>query len=444
MAEIRLSDHFNIPKLLRFTWPTMVMMVFYTTYVMIDGIFVSNFLGSEAYAAVNLVGNYVLLFPMIGTMMGSGGSALISMTLGEDHAERASRQFSAVVRFSILAGILLAAVCFCTIDPVMKLMGAAEETRALCGEYGKVIACSVPFYIVQSEFQYFFPMVEKEKLGFLSAVVSGVINIGLDALFIIVFRWGLAGAALASLMGVCFGAVFPLVYFARHGDLPVRFRRAAREPGTLPQVCKNGSSEMVVNLSLSLTGMLFNYQMLRYVGEDGVTAFGVVQAVTLVFMSVFEGYSTGVISPIAYHFGGKNRNEVRLLFRKSLLILLAMNGAVFLMTEVFARTFAGIFVSYDEDLMRLAVRGMRLYCPMFLVASFNVFGSSFFTALNDGARSAAISLVRTIVFLVGCVLLLPMVWGVDGIWLATPVSEALALMVTGALLVRNGKRYGYV
>ena len=444
MADIKLSDHFSISKLLRFTWPTMMMMVFYTTYVMIDGIFVSNFIGSDAYAAVNLVGNYLLLFPVIGTMLGSGGAALISKTIGEDSREQASRQFSGIVWFSIIAGTVLTGLALLTVKPVIRLMGADEELLDLCDQYGSIVACSVVFYIIQSEFQYFFSMVEKESIGFISAVVSGVTNIALDLLFIVVFKWGLAGAAAASLLGIIFGGVFPIVYFLRHRDLPVRIGKPSRERGVLLKVCTNGSSEMVVNLSLSLVGMLFNFQMLRYAGENGVAAYGVVQAVTLVFMAVFEGYSAGTIPVVGYHFGSGNTAELKSLLRKCQLILSAMNILVFLVTEIFAETFAGIFVSYDRTLMDMSVRGLRLYSVMFLFASFNVFGSSFFTALNDGLNSALISLARTMVFLVACILVFPLLWGMDGIWFATPAAEILALSVTALITWRKRKKYQYM
>ncbi|MBP3239119.1 MAG: MATE family efflux transporter [Oribacterium sp.] len=444
MTEIKLSDHFSIAKLLKFTYPTMLMMMFYSTYMLIDGLFISNFVGATGYAAVNIVGNYILLFPSIGTMLGSGGAALISKTLGEKDRELASRQFSMAVSFSIIAGIILTTIGFLGLKGVARLHGAEGELYEYCLEYGNIAAFMVVFYIVQLEFQYFFTMVEKETLGFISAVISGVINISLDALFIVVFGWGLSGAAAASFLGVLFGAIFPIVYFLRHKDLPVRLKKPSFNLGTLLVISANGSSEMVVNISVAVVGMLFNFQLMRYVGETGVASYGVIQAVTIVFLAVFQGYSAGIIPVVGYHFGDRNTDELKSLLKKSVLMLAVINVIMFVVTEVFANVFAGIFVGYDKELLDMATRGLHIYCSVFLVSSYNIFGSAFFTALNDGLNSAIISFARTIVFLVAGVMLLPLVMGLDGIWLSTSAAELMALVVTMIIVMVKRKKYGYM
>jgi len=444
MSEIKISEHFTIKKLLRFTAPTMIMMMFYTTYVLVDGLFISNCVGSTAYAAVNIVGNYLLVFPAIGTMLGSGGSALISKTLGEKNNELATRQFSMILWFSVIAGTLLTVIGFFTAGEVSVLQGADGELLDDCLEYGHIAAFTIVFYIIQSGFQYFFTMVEKETLGFVSAIVSGIINISLDALFIMVFGWGLSGAAFASLLGIMFGGVFPIIYFFTHKDLAVRIKKPSFSIRILLKVCANGSSEMVTNISIALVGMLFNYQMMHYSGENGVAAYAVVQAVTLVFLALFEGYSAGIIPVVGYHFGDNNAHELKSLFRKSLLVLAVMNVLLFGVTEAFAEVFAGIFVGYDKELFDMSVRGLRIYGSVFLFASFNVFGSAFFTALNDGLNSAVISFARTMVFLVACVLILPLFFGIDGIWLSTAAAELLALAVTVCIGLINRKKYSYM
>ncbi len=443
MSEIAISEHFTIKKLLRFTIPTMIMMMFYTTYVLIDGIFISNCVGSTAYAAVNIVGNYLLVFPAIGTMLGSGGAALISKTIGEKNNELASEQFSMVLWFSIVAGTILMLTGYFTVGAVARLQGADGMLLKDCLEYGHIAAFSIVFYIVQSEFQFFFTMVEKETLGLVSAVISGIINILFDAVFIIAFGWGLSGVALASFLGIFFGGVFPLVYFVRHKELIVRIQKPIFNAKTMVKVCTNGSSEMVTNLSIALIGMLFNYQMMRYAGENGVAAYGVVQAVTLVFLAIYDGYSAGIIPVVGYHYGADNHQELKSLFRKSLFILSVLNVLLFGITETFAGVFAGIFVGYDRELFDMSVRGMRIYGSVFLFTSFNVFGSAFFTALNDGLSSAVISFARTIVFLAASVLILPVFMGLDGIWLATTVAEILALVVTLSIVLINRKKYSY-
>ncbi len=444
MTKIRISDHFTEGKILRFTFPSMMMMMFYTTYILVDGLFISNYVGATAYAAVNMVGNYLLIFPAIGTMLGSGGAALISKTLGEKDRELASKQFSMVLWFSIILGTILTAAAFFTVDDVSRLQKAEGELLEDCMTYGHVAAFTIVFYIVQSEFQYFFTMVEKENLGFLSAVISGVINISLDALFVVGFKWGLFGAAFASFLGILFGAIFPIAYFLLHRNLAVQMGRPGFHLKTMMKVCSNGSSEMVVNLSVALVGMLFNYQLMSHSGEKAVAAYGVIQAVTIVFSAAFQGYTLGLIPVIGYHFGARNQNEIKSLFRKSLKILAVMSAVIFVITEVFADVFAGIFVSYDQILYEMAINGLRIYSSIFLFEAFNIFGSGFFTALNDGMNSAVISLARTFVFLVPCVLILPVFSGLNGIWISTTVAEVLALIITVMIGLRNRKKYTYM
>ena len=444
MNEIKLSDHFDTKKILRFTTPVILMMVFYTTFVLVDGLFISNAVGSTAYAAVNIVGNYVLLFPAIGTMMGSGGAALISKTLGEKQEELASKRFSMTVWASILLGIVLTAIAYFTVDSVSVMQGAEGELLEDCRQYGGVAVFSVLFYMIQSEFQYFFSLVEKEKLGFLITVIAGCINIGLDALFILVFKWSLFGAAFASLLGMIFSATFSILYFMKKKGLSVRLGRPVVEWKALLKIAGNGSSEMVENLSLALVGMLFNHQLMVYSGEDAVAAYGVVQAVTLVFMAVFLGYSAGLIPVIGYHFGDGNTKEVNSLLKKSIRLILFFSIFVFLVTEFGAELFARIFLSYDQELCDMAVRGLRIYSSVFLVAGYNIFGSGFFTSLNDGLDSAIVSLARTVVFLIAAIMILPVFFGLDGIWLSTTVAELLSIFVTVGLVLLRRKKFGYL
>lgn len=444
MNEIKLSDHFDTKKILRFTTPVILMMVFYTTFVLVDGLFISNAVGSTAYAAVNIVGNYVLLFPAIGTMMGSGGAALISKTLGEKQEALASRRFSMTVWASVILGIVLTAIAYFTVDAVSVMQGAEGELLEDCRAYGGVAVFSVLFYMIQSEFQYFFSLVEKEKLGFLVTVIAGCINIGLDALFILVFKWSLFGAAFASLLGMIFSATFSILYFMKKKGLSVRLGRPTFEWKALLKIAGNGSSEMVENLSLALVGMLFNHQLMKYSGEDAVAAYGVVQAVTLVFMAVFLGYSAGLIPVTGYHFGDGNVKEVNSLLLKSIRLILGFSIVVFLVTEFGAELFAKIFLSYDRELCDMAVRGLRIYSSVFLLAGYNIFGSGFFTALNDGLDSAIISLARTVVFLVAAILILPVFLGLDGIWISTTIAELLSIFVTGGLVLLRRRKFGYL
>lgn len=441
MNETGLAKHFKTNDLLKYTMPSMFMMVVYSTYILFDGLFISNFVGSTAYAAVNVVGNYILIFPAIGTMLGSGGASLISKTLGENDRDKASDIFSMVVGLSIIVGCILTVVCFFTIEWSARLQGASGELLENCLQYGRIASFFIMFYIVQSEFQYFFSVVEKEGLGFMSAIISGVINIALDALFIIVFKWGLMGAAIASLCGVVFGGCFPILYFKFNKKLSVGLRKMIFKGKYILQTMANGSSEMIINLSLAIVGILFNYQLMKYSGENGVAAYGVIQAITLIFMGVFQGYSIGVIPIIGYHFGAKNKKEIRSLLFKSLKIVMIIGVILFLILELSVNGIVNIFVGYDRKLAELAANGLRIYSTVMLFAGISVFASGFFTALNDGFNSALISFMRTMVFLVVLVLILPIFWGVNGIWISTTVAEILAVIVSVIILVYHRDRY---
>ena len=426
MANIQLSDHFSVKKLLKFTTPSIIMVILYSSYILADGLFISNCIGPTAYAAVNLVGNYILLFPAIGMMLGSGGAALIGKLLGENRKDQASDVFSAVVLFSVVLGIVLIPAVHFSVEPVMKAQGAEGALLGDCLEYGHIAAFTMLFYLVQSEFQYFFSMVEKEELGFVSALICGVLNISLDALFIIVFDWGLTGAAIASLAGVVFGAVFPILYFIRNKDLSVRLHFAKIRWKSIIKCSTNGISEMINNLSVALVGMLYNIQLMRYSGEDAVAAYGAIQAVCLIFAGVFQGYAIGVTPVIAYQFGADNKKELVNLIKKSMGIMLASGIIMLAICQAFAGVFAGIFVGYDKRLAEMVIRGMRIYSSAFILMSVNIFSSALYTALNDGLRSGILSLGRTFVFLVPSILILPVFLGLDGIWLAVCVAEILA------------------
>lgn len=443
--QIQLSDHFTYRKLIRFVIPSVVMMIFTSIYGVVDGIFVSNFVGKSPFAAINFIMPFLMIFSTFGFMIGTGGSALVSKSMGEGEHEKANRIFSFLIYVNIAGGLLCTVIGLIFLRPVAVLLGAEGEMIEHCVVYGRIILISMVAFMLQNAFQSFLVAAGKPQFGLAVTVAAGVTNIVLDALFVAGFRWGLVGAAVATSISQCVGGIIPLVYFMlpNKGNLhlmfPVRFDGSA-----LFKTITNGSSELMTNLSMSLVSMLYNYQLMRFAGEDGIAAYGVIMYVNFIFCSVFIGYSIGSAPLISYHFGAQNREELKGLLKKSLLIL-AVSGVVLTgLAELFALPLAKIFVGYDQGLMEMTLRGFMIYSLAFLVMGFNIFGSSFFTALNNGPVSALISFMRTLVFQVLAVVFLPMLWKLDGIWLSIIAAELLALLLTWVCLVKNRKKYGYM
>ncbi len=440
---IQLSEHFSYGKLLRFTVPSIIMMIFTSIYGVVDGIFVSNFVGKTAFAAVNLIMPVCMLLGAVGFMVGTGGSALVSKLLGEGNREQANRVFSMLIYLSFGVGILLTVIGILLMRPISVLLGAQGQMLENCVLYGSIVLPASTAYILQFAFQSFCVTAEKANLSLVMTVASGVCNILLDALFVALFRWGLAGAAVATAIAQVFGAVIPLVYFARPNPSLLRLGKFRFDGKALLRTCANGSSELVTNLSLSVVNMLYNWQLMRYARENGIAAYGVIMYVNLFFLSVFIGFSIGTAPLIGYNYGADNRQELQNLFRKSMVILTASSLLMAVSAILLSRPLAGIFVSYDAELLEMTVRGFVIYSLSFLLCGFNIFGSSMFTALNNGVVSAVISFVRTLVCQVAAVLLLPLAFHLDGIWAAIVVAELVALVLTSTCFILFRKRYHY-
>ena len=441
--KIPLSAHFSYGKLLRFTLPSIVMMVFTSIYGVVDGIFVSNFAGKTPFAAINLIMPYIMTTGTVGFMIGTGGTALISKTLGVGDRKKANDIFSMLTAVCILLGVLLSVVTIAFLRPVAKLLGAEGQMLADCVLYGSIVLPAATAYILQFAFQSFCVTAEKANLSLIMTVASGVCNILLDTLFVALFRWGLAGAAAATAIAQIFGAVIPLVYFARPNKSLLRLGKFRFDGKALLRTCTNGSSELVTNLSLSVVNMLYNWQLMRYAQENGIAAYGVIMYVNLFFLSVFIGFSIGSAPLIGYNYGADNRQELKNLFRKSMVILTTSSVIMAGSAILLARPLAMIFVSYDPALLEMTVRGFVIYSLSFLLCGFNIFGSSMFTALNNGLVSAVISFVRTLVCQVAAVLLLPLIFHLDGIWAAIAAAELAALLLTVFCFVVFRKRYHY-
>lgn len=455
--KIQLSDHFTYRKLLRFTLPSIVMMIFTSIYGVVDGFFVSNFAGKTPFAAVNFIMPFLMILGAVGFMFGAGGSALISKTMGEGNRERANRLFSMLIYVSVAIGIVIAVLGILLLRPIATWLGAEGELLELCVVYGRIILLALPAFMLQMEFQSFFITAEKPQLGLYVTVASGCANMVLDALLVGVIPDALGlgetdrliGAALATAISQLIGGVLPILYFARPNTSLLRLTRSGFDARAFLKICTNGSSELMSNISMSLVAMLYNMQLMRYAGEDGVAAYGVLMYVSMIFMAAFIGYSIGTAPVIGFHYGAENHAELKSLLKKSLLLIGTFSVGMLILGEVLAYPLSMLFVGYDAGLLGITLRGFWIYSFSFLFSGIAIYGSGFFTALNNGLVSALISFLRTLVFQIAAVLFLPLLFeawlgsGLDGIWVSIVASEVMAVAVTVAFLIGMRKKYHY-
>lgn len=441
--HIRLSDHFNTRKLLRFTFPSIVMMIFTSIYSVVDGFFVSNFVGKTSFAAVNIIYPFLMILGAVGFMFGTGGGALVAKTMGEGDDPEANRLFSLFVYVSVISSVALAILGILFIRPVASLLGAEGALLDDCALYGRIILAALPAFMLQMEFQSFFITAEKPQLGLFVTVAAGVTNMALDALLMAIIPLGLAGAALATALSQIIGGAIPLIYFSRRNNSRLRLTRTRFNGRALAKACANGSSELMSNISMSVVSMLYNLQLMKYAGEDGVAAYGVMMYVSMIFMAAFIGYAIGVAPVVGYHYGAGNLDELRSLLRRSFVIIAAFSLGMFILAECMAAPLSRIFVGYDQALLELTRGGFIVFSFSFLFSGIAIFGSSFFTALNDGLTSALISFLRTLLFQTAAVMLLPLIWGVDGIWASVVIAELVAASVTVAFIAAKRRKYRY-
>ncbi len=441
--NIQLSDHFTYKKLLRYTFPSIIMLVFTSIYGVVDGYFVSNYVGKTPFTAINFIMPFLLILGSLGFMFGTGGGALIAKTLGEGEISKANRLFSLIVYTSFVCGIVMAVLGILFIRPIASMLGAQGQLLDDSIVYGRIILVAIPAYILQYEFQCLFATAEKPTFGLYVTIAAGLTNIILDALFVAVFDWGLQGAAAATAASQCVGGIIPLIYFARPNSSLLRLGRTQFDAKSLGKTCVNGSSELMSNISMSIVSMLYNAQLLKYAGEDGVAAYGVLMYVSLVFLAVFIGYSVGTAPIISYHFGAENHSELKGLRKKSLRIIGIFAVIMLACSYILAKPLSIVFVGYDQELLDLTSHAFSIFAFSFLFSGYAIFGSSFFTALNNGLISATISFVRTMLFQVVAVLIFPLFLGIDGIWLSIVVAELLAVAVTILFLKGNQKKYHY-
>ena len=442
--NIQLSDHFTYRRLIRFVIPSVAMMILTSIYGVVDGLFVSNFVGKTPFAAVNLVIPFTMILGAFGFMLGTGGTALVAKTLGEGRQEEANRIFSMLIYFALGLGVLLTIFGIAVLKRIVIKMGADDAMLRHCMIYGRIVLLGIPSYMLQNMFQNFLIAAEKPQLGLIVTIAAGVTNMVLDALFIAVLGWGVAGAAVATALGQCVGGLIPFVYFARKNSSKLSLVKTRLMGGALFHACTNGSSELVSNVSMSLVGMLYNLQLMKFAGENGVAAYGVIMYVNFIFIAIFLGYAYGSAPIVAFNYGARRTEELQNVLKKSLKLILGTGISLFLIATVFAGVLSGLFVGYDAELYRLTVRGFHLYAISFLLCGFNIYGSSFFTALNNGVVSAAISFLRTVVFEVAAVLILPLFFGLDGVWCAITVAELASILITIGAFSALRRRYQYL
>jgi len=442
--NIELSEHFTFKKLLRFVYPAVIMMVFTSIYGVVDGIFVSNFAGDSAFAAVNLIMPVLMIYASFGFMIGTGGSALISKTLGEGDEKKARGIFSMLIYATAILGAILTVVGIFTLRPLAIALKAEQEGILYeCELYGFINLCGITLFMLQNVFQSFFPLAGKPRLGLAVIVCAGVTNAVLDAVFIAGCKMGLTGAALATVAGQAVGGLLPVFYFAFNRKCTLRLSKPLISVKALLKSCANGSSEMMTNVSLSLVNMLYNYQLMSFAGKNGVSAYGVLMYVNFIFCAAFIGYSMGVAPIIGYNYGARNEDELNNITKKSLIIIAITSAVMFALATSLHYPLSKIFVGYDADLFAMTRRAFLICAPIFLIMGFNIFGSAFFTALNNGLISAVISFMRTLLFQIVCILTLPLIWKIDGVWASNVFAEILALAVTFTLFMANRKKYGY-
>ncbi len=443
MKPIQLSDHFTYQRLLRFIFPSVIMMLFTSVYGVVDGLFVSNFVGKTAFAAINLIMPACMIVGGVGFMLGTGGSALVAKTLGEQEPEKANRYFTMILQITVAAGILLSVICILIMRPVAVLLGADKEMLPDCVLYGRIIMGFNVSFMLQNAFQGFLITAEKPKLGLWVTVAAGLTNMALDALLVGYFRWGVAGAAVATGLSQCVGGVIPFLYFLRPNTSLLRLTRTKPEARPILRACANGSSEMVSNATASLVGMLYNFQLLKYAGQNGVASYGVLMYVQFIFAAVFIGYALGSAPIVSFHYGAGNYAELRNLLRKSVALMGILGSGMVLTAQLLAFPLSNIFVGYDASLFEMTVHALRISTVAFFLVGFNIFASSFFTALNDGGVSAAISFLRTFIFKFAAVLFLPRLLGLDGIWWADVTAEVFAFFISVSFLVAKRKKYHF-
>lgn len=443
--KIELAGSYGYGRMVRSSVPSVLMMLITSVYGIVDGIFVSNFAGTTAFAAINLMWPAIMLLGAFGLMFGTGGSALVAMIIGQGDRERANRAFTMIVRSMLILGLITTILFLFLARPVAILLGAEGELVDLCVTYSRILVLVLPMFMCQMAFQSFYMTAEIPQLGTRLTIICGVINIALDALFIVVFGWGVVGAAIASAAGMAVGGLFPLFYFTsgKRNKTKLKYTATRTEWTYVSRACTNGLSEYVGNISLSIVSMCYNLQLMKLIGESGVAVYGILLYIGFIYASVFIGFNLTISPVISYNYGAQNIPELKSLLRKSLILLFVAGSILTVLSELLSTPMAGLFVSYDPELKALTARAIRIYMISFMICGLNMFVSAFFTALNNGLVSAVAAFTRTLIFELGSIFILPVFLGLDGVWLAVDAADVLALIMSVILLAVFRRRYGY-
>ena len=441
--KIKLSDHFTFSRLLRYALPSVIMMIFTSIYSVVDGLFIANLVGSNALSSINIVMPMVIIVGAFGFMLGTGGSAVVAVKLGQGKPKTANEYFSMIISVIAAIGITLSAVCIIFIKPICRVLGASDILIDGCVTYGTILLIGSAAFMLQTTFQTFFVVAEKPHLGLTLTVISGVANMVLDYVFVYLLRGGIAGAAWATVCGYLIGSVVPLIYFLLPNKSLLRLSRFKFAPRVLLNSSINGSSEMMTQVSMSVITLLYNLQMMRLLGEDGVASITVIMYVNFIFIAIFIGYSMGTAPIVGYNYGAGNREELKGVFRKSMIIISVCSVAMTASAIALSGFLSHIFIGANPELAQLTAHGFRLNAFSFLIAGFNIYGSSFFTALCNGKLSALISFLRSLILQAIMIIVLPMLLGLDGVWLSVVVAELLTVIVTVICFITNRKKYHY-
>lgn len=438
-----IAQEFNLISLLRFVAPTVVMLVFMSLYQMVDAVFVSKFVGENALSALNIVYPFPSIVIAVSIMLATGGSAIIARNMGEGKEKEAKENFSFIVLVGAVIGVAIATAGILFIEPLIYMLGATPSLYDYCYEYLFILVLSVPLSVFQMLFQSFFVTAGKPHLGLTLTVLGGVSNIVLDYVFIVLCGFGVSGAALATSIGYSIPGLFGLIYFAVSRKGTLYFVKPVFRWGVLFKCCINGSSEMVNNLAVAVTTFLFNVLMLKYEGEAGVAAITIVLYAQFLMTSAFMGFSSGIAPVVSFNYGSGNVRQLKKIFKISVWVIAVVSAAVFVIAETCSDVVIMVFTPAGSEVFGLTKYGFAIFSFSFLCTGMNIFASALFTAFSNGKISAILSFLRTFVFLTACLLFLPLFWGVDGIWLAVPVAEVMALFVSVYYLVRFKKVYQY-
>lgn len=442
--KIELNEHFTYKKLIRFTLPSILMMIFTSIYGVVDGFFVSNYVGAEAFASVNLIMPVIIILSAVGFMIGTGGNALVAMTLGQHDEKRANEIFSMLIYILIFLGICLSIAMAVFMPRMARILGATDIMIDDCVIYGRISMVSLTFFMLQTSFQSFMVTAARPHFGLYITIAAGVTNMVLDLVFVGILGFGVAGAAWATVASEIVGGSVPLIYFIVPNKSKLNLVKAGFKFRPLVKVLSNGASEFMTIISSSFVNMLYNLQLMKIAGEKGVASFGVIMYINFIFTGVLFGYAFGSSSIVSYHYGSENYKELRSLFSKSIKIIGIASLISFASAQIFAIPLIKIFFSYSDELIHMTTHGFRIYSIAYLMIGFNGYASSLFTALNNGRVSATIAFGRTLVFQVASILILPRIFGLDGIFSSIIVAEFLAIMVSMFFINKYKSEYHYL